>query len=228
MDMLFHNPVVLARRFATLDILSEGRAVAGLGIGWLKDEYQISNISLENRGKRADEYIQLLKKIWTDDVVEFKGRFYDIPASNIGPKPIQKPHPPIYMGAFSPKAFRRAVKYADGWIGMIAGTLNEFESAVNTIRDMANKEKEKDVNRRRNNGFKVILLTYPKVVEDNSHNRDDVRPPMTGTIDEIGSDLRRIKDMGLEHIIFGYSFIPIGRNIDKMIDTTKRLSKFCS
>ena len=58
-DMLFHNPVVLARRFATLDILSEGRAIAGLGIGWLKDEYQISNISMENRGKRADEYIQL-------------------------------------------------------------------------------------------------------------------------------------------------------------------------
>jgi alkanesulfonate monooxygenase SsuD/methylene tetrahydromethanopterin reductase-like flavin-dependent oxidoreductase (luciferase family) len=112
--MLFHNPIVLARRFATLDILSEGRAIAGLGIGWLKDEYQISNILLENRGKRADEYIQLLKKIWIDDVVEFKGEFYNIPASKIGPKSLQKPHLPIYMGAFSPKAFGRAVKYADG------------------------------------------------------------------------------------------------------------------
>jgi alkanesulfonate monooxygenase SsuD/methylene tetrahydromethanopterin reductase-like flavin-dependent oxidoreductase (luciferase family) len=122
-DMLFHNPVVLARRFATLDILSEGRAIAGLGIGWLKDEYQISNISLENRGKRADEYIQLLKKIWTDDVVEFKGEYYNIPASKIGPKPLQKPHPPVYRGAFSSKAFGRVVKYADRWIGMIAGTL---------------------------------------------------------------------------------------------------------
>jgi probable F420-dependent oxidoreductase len=140
-DMLFHNPVILARRFATFDILSKGRAICGFGIGWLKDEYQASNTSLKDRGKRADEYIQLLKKIWTDDVIEFKGEYYSIPASKIGPKPLQKSHPPIYMGAFSPKAFRRIVKYANGWIGMIAGTLENFENTMNTIKDMANKEK---------------------------------------------------------------------------------------
>ena len=229
-DMLFHNPVVLARRFATLDILSEGRAITGLGIGWSRDEYQISNISMENRGKRADEYIQLLKKIWTDDVVEFKGEFYNIPASKIGPKPLQVPHLPIYMGAFSPKAFGRVVKYADGWIGMIAGTLDDFENAVNMIRDMAIKEKESNRKRKDENGFKIILLTYPKVIENSSssQHKEGERPPMTGTIDEIGSDLKRIKEMGVEHIIFGYSFLPIGRNIEKMIDTTKELSRFCS
>lgn len=229
-DMLFHNPVVLARRFATLDILSEGRAITGLGIGWSRDEYQISNISMENRGKRADEYIQLLKKIWTDDVVEFKGEFYNIPASKIGPKPLQVPHLPIYMGAFSPKAFGRVVKYADGWIGMIAGTLDDFENAVNMIRDMAIKEKEANRKRKDEDGFKIILLTYPKVIENSSssQHKEGERPPMTGTIDEIGSDLKRIKEMGVEHIIFGYSFLPIGRNIEKMIDTTKELSRFCS
>jgi alkanesulfonate monooxygenase SsuD/methylene tetrahydromethanopterin reductase-like flavin-dependent oxidoreductase (luciferase family) len=158
----YFNPVVLARRFATLDILSEGRAITGLGIGWSRDEYQISNISMENRGKRADEYIQLLKKIWTDDVVEFKGEFYNIPASKIGPKPLQVPHLPIYMGAFSPKAFGRVVKYADGWIGMIAGTLDDFENAVNMIRDMAIKEKEANRKRKDEDGFKIILLTYPR------------------------------------------------------------------
>ena len=72
-DMLFHNPVILARRFATLDVLSEGRTICGLGIGWSKDEYQVSNIPFKERGKRADEFIQTLKRIWTDDVVEFKG-----------------------------------------------------------------------------------------------------------------------------------------------------------
>ena len=80
-DILFHNPVVLARRFATLDVLSEGRTICGLGIGWSKDEYQVSNIPFKDRGKRADEFIQILKRIWTDDVVEFKGKFYNIPAS---------------------------------------------------------------------------------------------------------------------------------------------------
>jgi hypothetical protein len=108
------------------------------------------------------------------------------------------------MGASSPKAFRRMVKYANRWIGMIYGTLDNFENTINTIKDMANEEKEanKDANI-----FKVILLTYPKVVEEDSNSsikEEDKRPPMTGTIDEIGSDLKRIKDMGIEYIIFGY------------------------
>jgi hypothetical protein len=113
---------------------------------------------------------------------------------------------------------------------MIAGTLDDFENTVNTIRDMAIKEKEKEVNRKDTDGFKVILLTYPKVAEDRSTslNKEVERPPMNGTVDEIGSDLRRIKGIGIEHIIFGYSFLPIGRSVDKMIDTTKQLSRFCN
>jgi probable F420-dependent oxidoreductase len=110
-DMLFHNPVILARRFATLDVLSEGRVICGLGIGWSKDEYQASNIPFEHRGKRANEFVQTIKKIWTDDIVEFKGEFYNIPPSKIGPKPIQKPYIPIYLGGYNPKIFSRIVKY---------------------------------------------------------------------------------------------------------------------
>ena len=129
------------------------------------------------------------------------------------------------MGAFSPKAFRRIVKYANGWIGMIAGTLEEFENTMTTIKDMVNRE----ANRKDMNIFKVILLTYPKVVEDSSSSKkEDQRPPMTGTIDEIGSDVKRIKDMGVEHIIFGYSFLPKGNDVNNMISMTKQLSKFCS
>jgi alkanesulfonate monooxygenase SsuD/methylene tetrahydromethanopterin reductase-like flavin-dependent oxidoreductase (luciferase family) len=83
----------LARRFATLDVLSHGRAITGLGIGWSKDEYEVSGIPYKYRGQRANEFLQLLKRIWTDEVVEFKGQFYSILASKIGPKHIQKPHP---------------------------------------------------------------------------------------------------------------------------------------
>jgi probable F420-dependent oxidoreductase len=110
-DVLFHNPVILARRFATLDVLSEGRSICGVGIGWSRDEYQASNISFKDRGKRADEFVQVLKRIWVDDVVEFKGKFYNIPSSKIGPKPTQKLHPPIYIGGFSPNTFSRIVNY---------------------------------------------------------------------------------------------------------------------
>ena len=77
-DMFFQNPVVLAKRFATLDILSEGRTIAGLGIGWSKDEYEVSGVPYKDKGTRADEFLQVLKKIWTDEVVEFKGQFYNI------------------------------------------------------------------------------------------------------------------------------------------------------
>ena len=222
-DMLFHNPVILARRFATLDVLSKGRAICGLGIGWSKDEYQDSNIPFKDRGKRADEFIQVLKKIWTDDIVEFKGEYHDIPASKIGPKPIQKPHIPIYLGGFSPNTYSRIVNYdANGWLGVAAGALDleYLENTIKTIKDMANKT-NKDPNK-----FEVILLTYPNIIDSKNQSNEGQRFLLTGTIDKIGSDIQRIKQIGVDHIIFGYNFVSIGRDVDNMIDKTKQLSKF--
>jgi alkanesulfonate monooxygenase SsuD/methylene tetrahydromethanopterin reductase-like flavin-dependent oxidoreductase (luciferase family) len=79
-------------------------------------EYEVSGVPYKYRGERANEFLQLLKRVWTDEAVEFKGQFYSIPASKIGPKPVQKPHPPILLGGFSPKTFLRIVNYTDGWI----------------------------------------------------------------------------------------------------------------
>jgi probable F420-dependent oxidoreductase len=221
-DMLFHNPVILARRFATLDVLSQGRAICGLGIGWSKDEYQVSNIPFKDRGKRADEFIQTLKRIWTDDVVEFKGKFYNIPASKIGPKPIQKPNLPIYVGGFGPNTSSRIVNSdADGWLGLAVGPLEYLENTLKTIKDIANKA-NKDPN-----NFDVILLTYPKIVDSKSQpTNEGQRFPLTGTIDQVGNDIQRIRQIGINHIIFAYNFIPLGRDLDKMMDITKQLSKF--
>ena len=224
-DMLFHNPVILARRFATLDILSEGRSIAGFGIGWSKDEYQASNIPFQNRGKRADEFVQVLKRIWTDDVVEFKGKYYNIPASKIGPKPIQKPHPPVYLGGFSPNTFSRIVNYdTNGWLAVVGGPLEYLDNTIKAIKDIANKA-NKDPNK-----FKVILLAHLNVALDPKSQsittNEDQRFPFTGTIDQIGNDIKRIKQMDIDHIIFGYVFVPIGRDVNKMLDLTKQLAKF--
>ena len=222
-DLLFHNPVVLARRFATLDVLSGGRAIAGLGIGWSKDEYQVSNIPFENKGKRADEFIQALKKIWTEDIVEFKGNYYNIPASKIGPKPIQKPHIPIFMGGFSPNTFKRIINYStNGWLGLIVGPLEYLENTIKSMNEMASKA-NKDPNE-----FKTILLTYPNIVESKNEQltNESQRFPLTGTIDQIGNDIERIKKMGVDHIVFGYNFLPIGRDIDSVINKSKELSKY--
>jgi probable F420-dependent oxidoreductase len=224
-DMLFHNPVILARRFATLDILSQGRSIAGFGIGWSKDEYQASNIPFQNRGKRADEFVQVLKRIWTDDVVEFKGKYYSIPASKIGPKPIQKPHPPVYLGGFSPNTFSRIVNYdTNGWLAVVGGPLEYLDNTIKTIKDIANKA-NKDPNK-----FKVILLAHLNVALDSKSQstttNEDQRFPFTGTIDQISNDIKRIKQMDIDHIIFGYVFVPIGRDVNKMLDLTKQLAKF--
>lgn len=224
-DMLFHNPVILARRFATLDILSEGRSIAGFGIGWSKDEYQASNIPFQNRGKRADEFVQVLKRIWTDDVVEFNGKYYSIPASKIGPKPIQKPHLPVYLGGFSPNTFSRIVNYdTNGWLAVVGGPLEYLDNTIKTIKDIANKA-NKDPNK-----FKVILLAHLNVALDSKSQstttNEDQRFPFTGTIDQIGNDIKRIKQMDIDHIIFGYVFVPIGRDVNKMLDLTKQLAKF--
>jgi alkanesulfonate monooxygenase SsuD/methylene tetrahydromethanopterin reductase-like flavin-dependent oxidoreductase (luciferase family) len=97
-----------------------------------KDEYEASAVPYKHRGERANEFLQLLKQIWTDEVIEFKGQFYSIPASKIGPKPVQKPHPPILLGGFSPNTFLRIVNYADGWIPVAGfGSLEQLEQAIN-------------------------------------------------------------------------------------------------
>jgi probable F420-dependent oxidoreductase len=225
-DMLFHNPVILARRFATLDVLSEGRAICGLGIGWSKDEYDVSGIPYQHRGERANEFLQLLKRIWTDEVVELKGNFYSIPASKIGPKPVQKPHPPILLGGFSQNTFLRIVNYADGWLPVAGfGPLGQLEQAINGLREGARKA-NKDPSK-----IRVFVLTYPNVLDSfssptSSSSTKQQRLPMTGSIDQIGIDIDQIKAMDVEHMIFGYAFSPTGKDMKKMIEITKQLATF--
>jgi probable F420-dependent oxidoreductase len=211
-DILFHNPVILGRQFATLDVLSHGRCICGLGIGWSKDEYMVSNVPFKNRGVRADEFIQALSRIWTEDVVEFRGRYYNIPASKIGPKPIQKPRIPIYLGGFSPNTFSRIGKYADGWLPVAAGSLEYLANGIRTL-----KEKEKKENKH----LEIITLTYPKVNESNKEEGAP-RTLLSGTIEDVGEDLRKIKEMGVNHVIFGL----LDPDLDRVIDTAKQLSKF--
>jgi probable F420-dependent oxidoreductase len=226
-DMLFQNPVILARRFTTLDVLSKGRAIAGLGIGWSKDEYQTSTIPFKDRGKRADEYIQILKKIWTEEVVEFKGQFYNIPASKIGPKPIQKPHIPIYLGGYSQGTFARIAKYANGWMCVIQNSLDHVKSNIVKIRNECYKAKRdpKDI--------QIAAILYPNVIDSRyTDNNGDKKQPtrrqqlLSGSIDQIGNDLQEIKKIGVGHAILNFNRSLIANNIDNIIDVSTRLSEF--
>src|SRR5918999_4852903 len=227
-DMLFHNPVILARRFATLDVLSEGRAIAGLGIGWSKDEYQASGIPFVNRGKRADEYIQLLKSLWTEDVVEFIGEYYNIPASKVGPKPVQKPHVPIYLGGYSQKTFARIAKHADGWICTIRDSVKQVKLNIEKIKEECHRvdRDPKDIN--------IAAILYPNVIDsgdtDNGQKHENQRQSsrllLNGDIDQVGRDLIEIKNIGVGNVIFNYNRSPISNNIDSIINVSKKLWKF--
>jgi probable F420-dependent oxidoreductase len=223
-NMFYYTPIILAKNYATLDVLSEGRVIAGLGLGWSKDEYQASNIPFVNRGERADEFLQVMKKIWTDDIVEFKGKYYNIPASKVEPKPIQKPGIPIYLGGLTTNTFPRIIKYdLNGWLSVApfgTGSLKDFENSIKSLKEQASR-----VNKNPDNS-QTIMLTYPKVIADQSANNDKNRYPLTGTIDQIGDDIRTMKEIGVDHIIFDYIFDSTGSNVDDMIDMSKKLSKF--
>jgi len=219
-DMFFQNPVQLGKRFATLDVLSDGRTIAGLGIGWSKDEYEVSGVPYKDKGTRADEFLQVLKKIWTDEIVEFKGKFYNIPASKIGPKPLQEPHPPILLGGFSQKTFTRIVNYANGWIGIAGfGPLEQLEQMINGLKESTRKLDKDPSN------IGIYIGSYPNVLES-PVSSNETRSPMTGTIEQIGSDIEQIKAMGTNHIFFGYMFSSISKDMKKMVEVTKQLARF--
>jgi probable F420-dependent oxidoreductase len=219
-DMFFQNPVQLGKRFATLDVLSDGRTIAGLGIGWSKDEYEVSGVPYKDKGTRADEFLQLLKKIWTDEIVEFKGQFYNIPACKIGPKPLQEPHPPILLGGFSPKTFSRIVNYANGWIGIAGfGPLGQLEQMINGLKESTRKLDKDPSN------IGIYIGSYPNVLES-PVSSNETRSPMTGTIEQIGSDIEQIKAMGTNHIFFGYMYSSISNDMKKMVEVTKQLARF--
>ena len=133
---------MLARRLTTVDILSRGRLRAGFGIGWSPDEYEAAGATWHDRGKRADESIEVLKKIWTTDPVEFHGKHYRIARSFIGPKPVQNPHPPIYMAAFAPSALKRVAAEADGRLP-VGMPLSGVRAMFDEIKKMA-KEAGRD------------------------------------------------------------------------------------
>lgn len=215
-DMPFHNPVTLGRRLATLDVLSGGRLIAGLGIGWSKDEYEAASVAFENKGARADEFILAMKKVWTSDTVEFSGKFYKIAPSKIGPKPAQKPHPKILLGGFVAKTFERIVNHADGWLGIVAMPIPQLQQIISNLKQMASAA-DKQV--------QVFLLGFPYVAETKA--AEENRPPLTGTIDQIGKDIEQIRKIGVDHLIIAANaFTPLAGDVKKTLDTTVQLASF--
>jgi probable F420-dependent oxidoreductase len=109
------NPVYTAKQVVDLDCLSGGRVDFGIGVGWLREEFDAVAAPFEQRGARTDEYLQVMRSLWTEDVSSFDGEHYTLPSCRMYPKPVQQPHPPIHVGGESNAALRRAARHGDGW-----------------------------------------------------------------------------------------------------------------
>ena len=111
-----HEPMLLAKQIATLDYLSGGRFIFGIGAGWNREESEILGGDFEHRWTQVRDSVLAMKELWTKDEAEYHGRYYDFPLVRCNPKPAQKPHPPVLLGGNARNVFRRAVAWGDGWI----------------------------------------------------------------------------------------------------------------
>ena len=111
----YRNPVVQAKMFASLDVLTEGRIICGVGVGWLEKEFEVLGAPYAERGQMSDEIIEIFKVLWTEDLPQYHGKHFQFDGIQFYPKPVQKPHIPIWVGGHTRAALRRTAKYGDCW-----------------------------------------------------------------------------------------------------------------
>ncbi|MFI5307996.1 MAG: LLM class F420-dependent oxidoreductase [Polyangiales bacterium] len=115
------NPLLLAKQAASIDFVSGGRLLLGVGTGWLREEYEALGTPFERRGARFDDYVTAMKKVWSGEVVEHEGEFVKLHGFKSHPVPVQKPHPPLIIGGTSRAALMRVARHGDGWFAPSAG-----------------------------------------------------------------------------------------------------------
>ena len=213
LNIPWYPPVLLARRLTTLDVLSGGRLRVGFGTGWSLDEYEAAGAPFKERGKRADEIIAALKTIWTTDPVEFQGKYYRIPKSIIGPKPVQKPHPPIYMAAFTPPAMKRVATEANGWFP-VAVPLTAVPQMFEGIKGMA-REAGRDP-------AELELIVRANVEFSDAPTSKD-RADFTGALEQIAGDMAETRRIGAAEIVFDVQFSPGVETVDDIVARMEQL-----
>jgi probable F420-dependent oxidoreductase len=193
----YRHPVATAKAIATIDQLSGGRVLFGVGVGWLRDEFEaLQLLPFDDRGGVTDEQLAIMKAIWTSDRTSFAGRFYEFPDLSVTPKPAQRPHPPILVGGNSPPALRRTVRHGDGWHGLM---LLPEEMAEHGQRLAA---LARDAGR--TDDIPISLLVGATITKDPSiyPGLDDAhrRQAMVGTVEQIVAQLVAYRDAGVRHV----------------------------
>lgn len=210
------NPVVTAKALATIDVLSHGRVTVGVGVGWLREEFRaLGAPDFDRRGTVSDEYIRIMKTLWTECPASFTGRFYRFEAVQCLPAPVQKPHPPIWVGGHSPAALRRVARLGDGWHPVGANPAvplraPELEAALDELRRLTEAE-GRDPSR--------LTISYKAPVYDPGQPLDartGERRPFSGSPGEVESDIVTFARLGVSEIVFDFRGERLEASLERM------------
>jgi probable F420-dependent oxidoreductase len=198
LNMPFYSPAIVAKQLATLDAVTGGRLDVGLGIGWMREEYLAVNAPYKDRGRRAEEFVAALRALWTQEVVEFRGEFYEIPRSRFEPKPVQRPYPPLLLGGAARPALERAGRLADGWLASSGADLKRIGEQVAVVRDAAERA-GRDPDRLR------IVCRGPLRLRKAGGTG---RVPLTGSVEEVSGDLDELATHGVTEVFLDMNWDP--------------------
>ena len=188
----YRNPIVLAKMVSTLDVLCGGRLTLGVGVGWLEDEFEALGVSYMDRGAITDECIAVLKNLWSSDEPSYWGKYYKFSKIRFFPKPLQKPHPPLWIGGNGLVALRRAISIGNGWhpVGLTPDEIQERRRAVGELQTS-----------NRSSNF-VISLRKNLQVYESMKKKPDVREPLRGTPEMISKGIELYAKSGVSHLVF--------------------------
>jgi len=196
----YRNPLLAAKILATLDVLSEGRVILGAGVGWMEEEFQALGLdTFPHRGAVTDEYIRLFKEVWTKDDPQFQGQYCQTSGVGFEPKPVQKPHPPIWIGGHTGPALRRAAALGDGWmpIGLRPPAVLEPEELAVKIARL------RQLTRQAGRPEDAVALCFSTEAAFDARPGPD-RRMMTGRAEQIAADLRQYQDLGVKNFVLSF------------------------
>lgn len=207
----YRHPVLNTKMLTTLDVLSGGRTILGVGVGWMREEFEALDANYEHRGKITDEHIRIFKALCTQQEPTFEGEHYHVKGIGLSPKPIQKPHPPIWVGGNTGPAMRRAALLGDGWhaVNLKPAQIAAGREEVFRLRSEYGLETDR---------FQVSLRTSLQVTTE---PLGEGRTPLTGTSQQIQEDIKRYEEAGSEYLVMG----PRGANIDEVLSTIERFAE---
>jgi len=204
----YRNPLHVAKALATADYLSGGRVILGAGIGWWREEFEAVGVPFEDRAARTVEYLRVMKAYWTKPRLAFEGRFVRVAeAGGLGPRPVQQPHVPIWIGGHSEAALRRVVEVADGWhpLGLrppVRLDPPELAAKVRRLHELAAAAG-------RDPASITVSFKAPVRLDDAADG-----PPLAGRPAKVADDIMRYVDAGVRHFVLDFTVPTVGAMVE--------------